>query len=255
MEKLSSEYRINRAGDDAAGLAISEKMRAQITGLGRAKRNSQEGINLIQTGEGALQEVQDMLNRALYLAGESANGTYADELDRENLQKELEQLCGEIDRITGSANFNGIKLFQDQGVGFERSLTDIDAAAVKFQEELEKLLNQWSKPDGTQTRSTASKSNQAQTTQSSRLDSGSMTLEELADNTDPDKVNIVYIEHDAVSTTQTPEGTTGTQYVTENGVSKSLNTILEKEIVPNTVQQLLENYSAFSYLKGSSIGK
>ena len=75
LEKLSSGYRINRSADDAAGLAISEKMRLNITGLGRARLNSMEGTKLIQTGEGALQEIQDMLDRAEYMATQSANGT------------------------------------------------------------------------------------------------------------------------------------------------------------------------------------
>ena len=110
LEKLSSGYKINRAGDDAAGLAISEKMRAQITGLDQAQDNAQSGINLVQTAEGALQEVHDMLNRMVKLADQSANGTYDNEVDRDNLQKEVNQLMDEIDRIADSANYNGIKL-------------------------------------------------------------------------------------------------------------------------------------------------
>ena len=110
LEKLSSGYKINRAGDDAAGLAISEKMRAQITGLNKAQDNAKDGISLVQTAEGALTEVHDMLNRMVELAMQSANGTY-EEFDREQLQKEVEQLTAEIDRISESANFNGMKLF------------------------------------------------------------------------------------------------------------------------------------------------
>ena len=111
LEKLSSGYKINRAGDDAAGLAISEKMRAQITGLETAQKNAKDGISLVQTAEGALTEVHDMLNRMVELATQSANGTYDNETDRANLQAELDQLRTEIDRISDSANFNGIKLF------------------------------------------------------------------------------------------------------------------------------------------------
>ena len=110
LEKLSSGYKINRAGDDAAGLAISEKMRAQITGLNAASKNVKDGISLVKTGEGAMQEIQDMLNRMDYLATQSANGTYDNEVDRANLQKEVEALKSEINRIADSANFNGIKL-------------------------------------------------------------------------------------------------------------------------------------------------
>ena len=110
LEKLSSGYKINRAGDDAAGLAISEKMRAQITGLNAAQKNVKDGISLVKTAEGAMQEVQDMLNRMVDLATQSANGTYQDEVDREAIQAEIDQLNSEINRIADSANFNGIKL-------------------------------------------------------------------------------------------------------------------------------------------------
>ena len=110
LERLSSGYKINRAGDDAAGLAISEKMRAQITGLETAQKNAKDGISLVQTAEGALTEVHDMLNRMVELATMSANGTYDNATDRLQLQKEMDQLKDEIDRIADSANFNGIQL-------------------------------------------------------------------------------------------------------------------------------------------------
>lgn len=110
LEKLSSGYRINSAADDAAGLAISEKMRAQITGLETASKNAADGISLIQTAEGNLQEVHTMLNRMTELATQSANGTFDDETDRANLQKEYEALKTEINRVSKSANFNGINL-------------------------------------------------------------------------------------------------------------------------------------------------
>ena len=110
LEKLSSGYRINRAGDDAAGLAISEKMRAQITGLNAAQKNVKDGISLVKTAEGATQEIHDMLNRMVDLATQSANGTYQDEVDREAITNEFEQLKSEINRIADSSNFNGIKL-------------------------------------------------------------------------------------------------------------------------------------------------
>ena len=110
LEKLSTGYKINRAGDDAAGLAISEKMRIQITGLERAQDNAKAGINLVQTAEGALTEVHDMLNRMFDLAEQSANGTFDDSVDRNQLQKEVNQLREEIDRIADSTNYNGIKL-------------------------------------------------------------------------------------------------------------------------------------------------
>ena len=118
LEKLSSGYKINRAGDDAAGLAISEKMRAQITGLDKAQDNAKDGISLVQTAEGALTEVHDMLNRMYELANQSANGTY-DGTDREQLQKEVAELKDEIDRIADSSNFNGINLLDGSLGGYK----------------------------------------------------------------------------------------------------------------------------------------
>ena len=110
LEKLASGYRINRAGDDAAGLAISEKMRAQIKGLETAAKNAQDGISLIQTAEGALTEVHAMLNRMVELATQSANGIYDDQVDRKALDDEFQALKSEIDRISQATNFNGKNL-------------------------------------------------------------------------------------------------------------------------------------------------
>ncbi len=135
LEKLSSGFRINRAGDDAAGLAISEKMKAQITGLETASSNAQDGISLIQTAEGNLTEVHSMLNRMVELATKSANGTYQNEVDREALQSEMDQLLEEINRISKSANFNGIKLL-DGTMGLNKAAFTIGdtVAAVTGQE-------------------------------------------------------------------------------------------------------------------------
>ena len=109
LEKLSSGYRINRAGDDAAGLAISEKMRGQIRGLEMASKNAQDGISLIQTAEGALNETHAILQRMRELAVQSATDTNTDD-DRAELQKEVEQLLEEIDRIANNTEFNTKKL-------------------------------------------------------------------------------------------------------------------------------------------------
>jgi len=127
LEKLSSGYKINRAGDDAAGLAISEKMRAQITGLEGAQKNAKDGISLVQTAEGALTEVHSMLNRMYSLAEQSANGTYDTTTDRTQLQKEVDALRTEINRIADSANFNGIKLLD----GSISGKSQVDNIAIK----------------------------------------------------------------------------------------------------------------------------
>ena len=132
LEKLSSGYKINRAGDDAAGLAISEKMRAQITGLDKAQDNAKDGISLVQTAEGALTEVHDMLNRMYELAEQSANGTYEDGTDRVQLQKEVTQLKNEINRIADSANFNGINLLDGSMAGGASISGKIGTTNVSF---------------------------------------------------------------------------------------------------------------------------
>jgi flagellin len=109
IESLSSGMRINRAGDDASGLAVSEKMRSQIRGLNQASRNASNGISFIQTTEGYLQESQDILQRLRELAVQSANGIYTDE-DRMQIQVEVSQLVDEIDRIASHAQFNGMNV-------------------------------------------------------------------------------------------------------------------------------------------------
>ena len=109
MEKLSSGMRINRAGDDASGLAVSEKMRAQIRGLNQASQNAENGISFIQTTEGYLQETEDILQRIRELAVQSSNGIYSDE-DRMQIQVEVSSFVDEIDRIASAAQFNGMNM-------------------------------------------------------------------------------------------------------------------------------------------------
>ena len=109
MEKLSSGERINRAGDDASGLAVSEKMRAQIRGLNQASQNASNGISFIQTTEGYLQETTDIMQRIRELAVQSSNGIYSDE-DRMQIQVEVSALVSEVDRIASAAQFNGMNM-------------------------------------------------------------------------------------------------------------------------------------------------
>ena len=133
LEKLASGYRINRAGDDAAGLAISESMKAQIKGLEAASSNSQDAISLVQTAEGALTEVHDMLNRMVELATKAANGTYTND-QRGNYQDEVEELQAEIDRIATSTKFNDTALldgsFNNKNMQVGTSATEIISVSI-----------------------------------------------------------------------------------------------------------------------------
>ncbi|SHE47119.1 flagellin [Thermoanaerobacter uzonensis DSM 18761] len=122
LEKLSSGYRINRAGDDAAGLAISEKMRAQIAGLNQAQRNAQDGISLIQTAEGALNETHAILQRMRELTVQAANSTNT-LTDRQNIQKEIDQLKKEINRIASTTQFNTRNLLNGSLAAGKATLT------------------------------------------------------------------------------------------------------------------------------------
>ncbi|MBR1701754.1 MAG: hypothetical protein IJ716_07340 [Lachnospiraceae bacterium] len=138
-EKLSSGYKINRAADDAAGLSISEKMRRQIRGLTQASLNAQDGISAVQTAEGALNEVHDMLQRMDELATKAANGTLTDD-DRQAVQKEIDQLVTEIDRVSETTTFNELQLLKggkaedaagtEETVGTEETAGTEDAAGA-----------------------------------------------------------------------------------------------------------------------------
>ena len=140
LEKLSSGFRINRAGDDAAGLAISESMRSQINGLNQVAKNADDAIGLIQTAEGALTETHSMLQRMKTLATQSANGTYTPEA-RTNIKKEFDQLKTEIDRIADTTEFSGVKpltagklgnmTFQIGTSNVKQNLLNITAVSMK----------------------------------------------------------------------------------------------------------------------------
>jgi flagellin len=164
LEKLSSGYKINRAGDDASGLAISEKMKAQIKALGTASANADDGISLIQTAEGYLGEIHDMMNRMVELAEKSANGINSDSgltgenaygttkdkqgtnsfqnagVDRAALQAEMDQLCAEIDRIALTANFNGNKLLNGNLDGTEGAQR-VDSKGLDLEDDKSKALS------------------------------------------------------------------------------------------------------------------
>ena len=141
MEKLSSGLRINRAGDDAAGLAISEKMRGQIRGLTQASRNSADGISMIQTAEGALNETTNILQRMRELAVQASNDTNTSS-DREEIQKEINALTEEVDRIANNTEFNTQKLLNGSKSGEAGDLVrdEVKAVTGKFKINLDAAL-------------------------------------------------------------------------------------------------------------------
>src|SRR5258707_12382395 len=113
MERLSSGYRINRAADDAAGLAISERLRAQVKGIGQAQHNAQDAVSVVQTAEGSLNEVHSMLQRTRELAVQYKNGSLS-EADKTSIQSEVNQLASEVEQIGEDTEFNGIKLLNEK---------------------------------------------------------------------------------------------------------------------------------------------
>ena len=129
MEKLSSGYRINRAADDAAGLAISEKMRAQIGGLAQAQRNAQDAVSLVQTGEGALNEVHSILQRVRDLKVQYSSGVLSDD-DKKAIAAEVQQLGKEVADISGKTEFNGLKLLEGQSFTFTVGANSADTVNV-----------------------------------------------------------------------------------------------------------------------------
>src|SRR5947209_8658320 len=132
MRRLSSGYRINSAADDAAGLAISERLQAQIGGLGQAQRNIQDGVSLVQTAEGSLTQVHAMLQRIRDLAVQYQNGTLST-TDQQAIQSEVNQLSSEIERIGSSAQFNGISLLSSTStITFQVGANDGDHIAVSM---------------------------------------------------------------------------------------------------------------------------
>lgn len=224
LEKLASGYRINRAGDDAAGLAISEQMRAMISGMKQAELNAREGIGLIRTGEGALQEVNAMFVRLNELAMQSANGTYDDEEHRTLLQEEVDQICDEINRIAESTNYNGVNLFQD--IGLEAEGDDAYATGSSL----------------------------IKNTLPGQGEAAAMTLEDvLADKSDTLK-NIIYTE--TVFDFETKPELVGkpTDYNNNDAKYRNIANQLQTSIVPQVVDAIVSRYTAFEYLNGSSIG-
>lgn len=226
-EKLTSGYRVNRAADDAAGLSISEKMRKQIRGLSRASENAQDGISLVQTAEGALNEVHDMLQRMNELAIQSANGTNS-ETDRGYIQDEVDQLKYEINRISTTVKFNELYLL-DGSLGDPRKAGEVEKAYKDYMDEVDRKL--------------------FATELTGAFKGKRVSLDDINER---DGLKIIYkeITHD-VNTIQAGSGSSqlnGSDY-------DALKNVLKTEIVPQAVKALLTTYpDTFGYLANSSIG-
>lgn len=221
-EKLSSGYKINRAADDAAGLSISEKMRKQIRGLTQASANAEDGISCVQTAEGALEEVHDMLQRMNELCVQAANGTNA-ETEKQYIQNEIDQLNTEIDRVATSTKFNEIYLL-DGSIG----RTGLSAGSHSGTNPFYTILN--------------------------GRDAGMViSYEEISKMQD---IKILY--HDivapAIDVNPLPPNTLNPDLTNTDPIYNDVKEILKKSIVPQAVSSIISAYSpAFDYLQGSNI--
>ena len=214
LEKLSSGYQVNRSADNAAGLAISEKMRTMIHGITQAEKNCHDAVSLVQTAEGALNEVHSMLQRMNELANQAANGSYSDGVDRASLQLEFTQIQEEIDHVAEHTDFNGMKLFD--GTGGTYTLSSGNTATNYVKKEIP-------------------------------------TLEELLSDKSGNLQNIIYTETVFdFETTQSGQSANNTSSWSQT--YKDTANALQTSIVPQAVQAILNKYSAFNYLTGSSIG-
>lgn len=230
-EKLSSGYRINRAADDAAGLSISEKMRRQIRGLSQSTENAEDGISMVQTADGALDEIQNMLQRMNELCVKAANGTNSAS-DRQNIQDEITQLTTEIDRVAATTKFNETYLL-DGSMAKPGRNTYTTAINNRKLEEFQKQYA----VDKEKLRL--------------RLINGSSEgkVVSLSELTNTDGTKIVYFDNKVVSN-QTPVGND-----TGNADLDRLKDTLRNEIVPNAVEEIINAYSpAYDFLQGSAIG-
>ena len=236
-QKLSSGYWINKSADDAAGLSISEKMRKQIRGLSQASANAEDGISMVQIADGALAEVHEMLQRMNELAVQAANGTNSAN-DRQNIQDEVSQIKGEIDRVATTTKFNEVYLL-DGHLSKSGNSTEVRNRYDKYMAEKDNTRNNSVSADNLHFKAIGGTQNGV-----------SYTAGELKDI---DGLKILYTEiTNEVTTSQTQKGT-ATGYNTADG--NNLKKILKEQIVPQAVTGLLNSFGdTFGYLKDSSIG-
>ncbi len=238
-EKLSSGYKINRAADDAAGLSISEKMRRQIRGLTKATENAEDGISMVQIADGALSEVQDMLQRMNELCVQAANGTNAAS-DRQNIQDEVSQLITEIDRVAETTKFNETYLLNGSlskgGRGaYNKAINNrkLEAIKEKYEEDKKKLYLKALNGDN-----------------AGRVFSAD-------DLNGIDGTKVIYTVTYGVNAIPSGDGKSPTQGLSGNDLVTATNLIpvLQQSIVPQAVNSLLNTFNdTFGYLQGSEIG-
>lgn len=253
-EKLSSGYKINRAADDAAGLSISEKMRRQIRGLTKATENAEDGISMVQIADGALSEVQDMLQRMNELCVQAANGTNAAS-DRQNIQDEISQLITEIDRVAETTKFNETNLLDGSLSKGGRSVYNMainnrKLEAIQKKYEIDKEKFQLQLINNSSRGKVVSLSELANTNGTKIVYFGeeSFNNQEIVNK-------VITIDQKPVPDPSPSQNPFQNILSSADSTYDNLRNVLKTEIVPNAVEAIINAYSpAFDFLQGSSIG-
>lgn len=249
-EKLSSGYRINRAADDAAGLSISEKMRRQIRGLTKATENAEDGISMVQIADGALSEVQDMLQRMNELCVQASNGTNAAS-DRQNIQDEVSQLITEIDRVAETTKFNETYLLNGSLSNGGRGAYNLAINNRKFEAIKDKYFEDKERIRREEEERQKQREEERWTALNGAYAGQEVSAETVANT---EGIKLVYIQDPVVTTQKPGAGVVNGAGPTAAGYS-DLKNKLQNEIVPNAVEAIIKAYSpAFDFLKGSGIG-
>lgn len=253
-EKLSSGYKINRAADDAAGLSISEKMRRQIRGLTKATENAEDGISMVQIADGALGEVQDMLQRMNELCVQASNGTNAAS-DRQNLQDEVSQLITEIDRVAETTKFNETYLLNGSLSNGGRGAYNLAINNRKFETIKEKYFDDKERIRREEEERRRKREEETWTALNGAYAGKVFSADEL---NDIEGTKLIYtVTYGAVTATPGYDGVSPIKGLStqDQAIAKALIPELQQSIVPQAVNSLLNTFKdTFGYLQGSSIG-
>lgn len=252
-EKLSSGYKINRAADDAAGLSISEKMRRQIRGLTKATENAEDGISMVQIADGALSEVQDMLQRMNELCAQAANGTNAAS-DRQNIQDEVSQLITEIDRVAETTKFNETYLLNGSLSNGGRGAYNLAINNRKFETIKDKYFEDKERIRREEEERRKKREEETWTALNGAYAGRVFSADDL---NGIDGTKIIYTVTYGVNAIPSGDGKSPTQGLSGNDLTTANNLIpvLQQSIVPQAVNSLLNTFKdTFGYLQGSEIG-